>query len=1133
MPNPTWVTAGGSIGNYVDGIPMSYTFSATPSNPANAVNYVVIMGTVPNGLALDSDSGNLSGVPASVSVTTSNTFTVRATEFSGTTTVGFTDRTFQITITDNPPAWITPIGSIGNFNQTEAVNFTFQATAAGTGNTIRYTVINGSFPESASGGDFVLDTNTGILTGIPAAVTRTTTSTFTLRATEYSGTTIVGISDRVFTMSIVIPQPVWITAPGSIGTYAEGAAINYQFLADPGTTGDTIRYAVLNGSFPETTDINSPMTVSVSGLLTGIPATVSANTTNTFTLRALEYSGSTIRSFNDRTFSITIEGPDAPQFTSSGPWTYSDSTWVSNQLLYNNPDPDTDITITVISGSLPPGLECSSTGLIQGYPDRPESSSEIYNFTLRISNGSQSSDQNFQITVEEYIGIRSPTIYNTQPPEFDMSGTEYAAYYFTAPSMGLYQQDNQFIFKIIGHDWDDEPLTYTITGLDALGLTANAVTCNTETGWISGTLRNDIGETSNTYPITAQVARALDPLVASPVFNYTITLLGTVDATVEWISPSDLGEINNGAVSVKRVLARSSSNTELDLEYTLASGNLPPGLTLNSDGEIMGRVPFESVNYIQSPNQTLVYEFTVTATSTLYPAISATRTFTITTVQRHIIPYDNIYIQAYPGEEQENIFSDLVTNTVLIPNEAIYRPDDPYFGRQTTIRYNHMFGIPSSITLDYVRSVIKNHYRRNITLGELQTARATDEFNQTIYEVVYSRVIDDLVNIQNISISKEIIWPRPIPLFPDIEVDTVYPNSLPNMRTQVADNLGLINDSSLLPLWMTSQQDTGSSSGYVAAVVLCYTKPGYSNTVVNNINDVWNNQLNVINFELDRFEIDRSISYEYNSEVALWSPEYDSANNVWENTLPSAVETENDRNSYVYFSRNILTEAADQTMSPFGTPIRLVYNTNLSAGTTITVPLKGTVDVQIDWGDNSRNSYSTPGNYTHTYSSGGIYTVTISGTLTGWGSNSIDNSKLASCMSWGDTGLTDLSNAFANAVNLTLVPIYLPRTVTTISGIFTGATSFNGNISLWSVSNVTDMSNSFAGATNFNQNLSLWSVGKVTNMTSMFTGATNFNQNLTGWCVSNIPSAPTNFSVGSALTTGNLPLWGTCPNTAL
>jgi len=49
----------------------------------------------------------------------------------------------------------------------------------------------------------------------------------------------------------------------------------------------------------------------------------------------------------------------------------------------------------------------------------------------------------------------------------------------------------------------------------------------------------------------------------------------------------------------------------------------------------------------------------------------------------------------------------------------------------------------------------------------------------------------------------------------------------------------------------------------------------------------------------------------------------------------------------------------------------------------------------------------------------------------------------------------------------------------------------------------------------------------VTNMNSLFFNASEFNQDLSGWCVTNINPEPTNFAV--ALTSGNKPVWGTCP----
>ena len=58
------------------------------------------------------------------------------------------------------------------------------------------------------------------------------------------------------------------------------------------------------------------------------------------------------------------------------------------------------------------------------------------------------------------------------------------------------------------------------------------------------------------------------------------------------------------------------------------------------------------------------------------------------------------------------------------------------------------------------------------------------------------------------------------------------------------------------------------------------------------------------------------------------------------------------------------------------------------ANTKIEIPLNGSVNVNIDWGDGSvLESFNTKGNKIHTYTITGIKTVTISGTLTEFGSN--------------------------------------------------------------------------------------------------------------------------------------------------
>ena len=72
------------------------------------------------------------------------------------------------------------------------------------------------------------------------------------------------------------------------------------------------------------------------------------------------------------------------------------------------------------------------------------------------------------------------------------------------------------------------------------------------------------------------------------------------------------------------------------------------------------------------------------------------------------------------------------------------------------------------------------------------------------------------------------------------------------------------------------------------------------------------------------------------------------------------------------------------------------------------------------------------------------------------------------------------------------------------------------------------MSELFSGAASFNVNISNWDVSSVTNMDNMFYGATDFNQNLSGWNVVGIASTgPTDFNTGSAIVGTHLPNWGT------
>ena len=191
-----------------------------------------------------------------------------------------------------------------------------------------------------------------------------------------------------------------------------------------------------------------------------------------------------------------------------------------------------------------------------------------------------------------------------------------------------------------------------------------------------------------------------------------------------------------------------------------------------------------------------------------------------------------------------------------------------------------------------------------------------------------------------------------------------------------------------------------------------------------------------------------------------------------------------------------------------GSPMVFVFDTSLSAGTTVGLPLRGAVNVTVDWGDGNSVAYTSGGYTTYTYASGGVYTVRIFGRMTDFGGYvglRPGFEKLTRCTSFGNIGLTALFNGFANAVNLVEVPSVLPPTITNLRETFSFLSTFNApQLTSWNTSNVTDMRSLFQGASSFNQNIGSWDTSSVTSMRSLFNGASVFNQNIGSWDVSSV-----------------------------
>ena len=89
--------------------------------------------------------------------------------------------------------------------------------------------------------------------------------------------------------------------------------------------------------------------------------------------------------------------------------------------------------------------------------------------------------------------------------------------------------------------------------------------------------------------------------------------------------------------------------------------------------------------------------------------------------------------------------------------------------------------------------------------------------------------------------------------------------------------------------------------------------------------------------------------------------------------------------------------------------------------------------------------------------------------------------------------------------------------------MFSGASSFDGDISGWNVSSANNMNTMFANAASFNRPLNGWDVSSVNNMDSMFAGASSFNRPLNDWNVSSVERMDSMFANAASF---NRPLNG-------
>jgi hypothetical protein len=992
MSQPIWITPAGSLGNIPEGVFYQNTLltiaDALPNTPTctattagtNRITCTSTAGLYPD-LNVMFSGTTFGGIDSTVryfvlEVVSATEFTITDTEFSST-----------------PVALTTATGTMtAEFRQH-----------------VYYSLIAGALPPGIQCSDNGLIVGVpqalASLQGVPFDVNRDVTSKFTIRAYTQTATGAVDrIRDRTFELTVINTNAPIFTSPSNLGTYYDGDRLNIQIaISNVGPNAPAV-VSLVGGELP------GGITVSATGLISGYiqPATnvdqppgydltpeyvypydflvAAINKNYQFTLQVTDGISIDLKTFsffvynratlNASTTDITADNSviTADETTERRPFIINSSpsnlgtvrsdNYYAYQFIGNDYDtPDLKYAVSVNTGSgLPPGLTMDpNSGWYYGYiPDQG-------------------------VTEVEYS-------FNVVTYQADFVGNPITC---TATTFGT----NIITCNDTSQIETGQPLIFVGTSFG--GVTASATQVYYVLEIVSATeftITNNLGSTTAVVLTTATGSLTANLIVASDPYPFTLTISGTVNTGVTWLTPADLGTIENGAISMLVIEARNvggralsyrlkpgASSVSLPYPYVPGVYNLlPQGLELLPSGEISGQVTFNTfaidlgtttfdatqavvrnttikettfdstftftVNAYAEDTSQILYKvntvtvtdggsgyssinppvltfntpvganaiqatvgdvtivggkitavevlnggagYTSTATLTvtqgfggsgavLTPVMKATgsrdvvsvdKTFTVKVKRVYNKPYQNLLIEAMPPANDRAVIAQLLDNEDIFVPDYIYRIDDPYFGKSHRVIYEHAFGLAPDTLETYVSSLYENHYWKNLVLGEISTAQAIDPVTgQVVYEVVYSKIIDDLVNSAGASVSKIVNLPYNItdPVDGSTQIAQVYPNSLVNMRDQVIDVVGQI--STKLPLWMTSKQANGRVLGFTPAWVLCYTKPGRSRQIAYYIQTEFATPLNTIDFKVDRYVLDRTMSRHWDTTTQDWTP---------------------------------------------------------------------------------------------------------------------------------------------------------------------------------------------------------------------------------------------------------------------
>lgn len=871
MGKLSWVTPLGTIANLPIGLYSTVQLQTVDTtNNGAPVTYAVIGGSLPAGMTMSS-GGIISGTPE-YSTPSNNSFSSINYSFivRATSNGMIIDGGFNIIITNTINTdfnWITPGGVLGTVTNGEFYQLPLQVSSPITNDTITYSFVSGELPPGMQVAP------KGYLQGVPTLTTSIVVDTtqefrFTIRAKN----SLNQVRDRAFSIIVTnVYGPVIQPTTTNLGSYFDGSYYSQQLTVTEPNPEVVITWSY-TGTLPPGITLND------NGLLSGY-------------IQPVELIGVDGPAGYD---AFTQEGPDVIQHQqyARGPYDFE----ALNQNI-------------------------------------------SYSFTIRAYDGANYELQNYVIDVVSRKGYTADNTHITVDNTYllvDQTNAYIPILLNTSRTLPAARAGSYYAFKFDGFDFQNDTLTYLLSnnvgtfdayvpGVDAgfdyggagpdgtsssesdpgfprsgvpfdsySGGSGNnnlpGLLLDAQSGWLYGKL-DPQSAAYQVYSFGVQVSKTRDGVTytSDPLF-FKLPVLGDVNNIIRWVTPANLGTIDNGSVS--EIVLEAISVENKPLIYTLVDEagipiRLPQGLQLITDtqhnlGLLSGRVTFEAFSLddysttFDNDSMTVdrEYTFTVKAETTDGTA-SAVEVFTL---RLNIIdnkPYDNLYLQALPSFDQRQIFESVINNTEIFVPELIYRPTDPWFGVNNNIDMLFLPGLKPAELDTYAAAMAHNHFTKTYTFDGIETAVVLDDNYNVKYEVVYINIVDPELNSEGdgppSSINLNGVIANPYIDENGNTYKVVYPNDSVNMKNRLVSGIGYYDQSSL-PKWMTSNQPDPTSPnkfnpplGFIRAVVLAYTVPGASKLIAYRLNNSGIN-FNRIAFTVDRYILDSF--YSTNFDIA-------------------------------------------------------------------------------------------------------------------------------------------------------------------------------------------------------------------------------------------------------------------------